>query len=318
MQQSNPNAQPLEHELQEMSERALTVVRLLEELRRLNAPEGDQSREPPSNAMHQSPDDPRPPKRPWEDIDDTTQPSSESNNFTEQQQYSSVDVKPQSTAEQDMELIRTKRATSTAGSTGPAGQPKSKYRKRSRATPPGKCHSCNIKETPEWRRGPDGARTLCNACGLHYAKLMRKRDKTGPNGEAPVIDMETLRASARAADLADKSSRPSKQASRSHQSEPASPMDSKQAAQHHQSSFQLVTPMATDPSPSTMAAETNRSQATPSQQHQSMPPPNALPPPPWVTSAPSSGRVYPAPDHLQHQSFMRGSQHTPANHAPSR
>ena len=35
-----------------------------------------------------------------------------------------------------------------------------------RATPPGKCHSCNIRETPEWRRGPDGARTLCNACGL--------------------------------------------------------------------------------------------------------------------------------------------------------
>lgn len=30
-----------------------------------------------------------------------------------------------------MELIRTKRATSTAGSTGPTGQPKSKYRKRS-------------------------------------------------------------------------------------------------------------------------------------------------------------------------------------------
>ncbi|KAI8067707.1 uncharacterized protein B0P05DRAFT_203567 [Gilbertella persicaria] len=30
----------------------------------------------------------------------------------------------------------------------------------------GRCHSCNISETPEWRRGPDGARTLCNACGL--------------------------------------------------------------------------------------------------------------------------------------------------------
>ncbi|KAF8959491.1 GATA zinc finger-domain-containing protein, partial [Flammula alnicola] len=105
----------------------------------------------------------------------------------------------QSTAEQDMELIRTKRATSSAGTNGPAGQPKSKYRKRSRATPPGKCHSCNIRETPEWRRGPDGARTLCNACGLHYAKLMRKRDKSA-NGEAPHIDLETLRASARAAD----------------------------------------------------------------------------------------------------------------------
>jgi hypothetical protein len=84
-----------------------------------------------------------------------------------------------------MALIRTKRAT-TAGQNGGPGQPKSKYRKRSvsrasliichlkcsnfifyqRATPPGKCHSCNIRETPEWRRGPDGARTLCNACGL--------------------------------------------------------------------------------------------------------------------------------------------------------
>jgi GATA zinc finger len=36
----------------------------------------------------------------------------------------------------------------------------------SRAAPPGRCHSCNRAETPEWRRGPDGARTLCNACGL--------------------------------------------------------------------------------------------------------------------------------------------------------
>ena len=71
---------------------------------------------------------------------------------------------------------------------GGGGSSKNKYRKRSvrcplflfclkqgltrgrilwqRATPPGKCHSCNIRETPEWRRGPDGARTLCNACGL--------------------------------------------------------------------------------------------------------------------------------------------------------
>lgn len=37
---------------------------------------------------------------------------------------------------------------------------------KQRAAPPGRCHSCNRAETPEWRRGPDGARTLCNACGL--------------------------------------------------------------------------------------------------------------------------------------------------------
>ncbi|KAF4122661.1 ZnF GATA [Geosmithia morbida] len=49
-------------------------------------------------------------------------------------------------------------------------------KRRGRAAPPGRCHSCNRVDTPEWRRGPDGARTLCNACGLHYAKLERKRN----------------------------------------------------------------------------------------------------------------------------------------------
>lgn len=47
-------------------------------------------------------------------------------------------------------------------------------KRRGKPAPPGRCHSCNRAETPEWRRGPDGARTLCNACGLHYAKMTRK------------------------------------------------------------------------------------------------------------------------------------------------
>jgi len=42
-------------------------------------------------------------------------------------------------------------------------------RRKGRAAPPGRCHSCNRAETPEWRRGPDGARTLCNACGLRMS-----------------------------------------------------------------------------------------------------------------------------------------------------
>jgi hypothetical protein len=49
-----------------------------------------------------------------------------------------------------------------------------KVQRRGRAAPPGRCLSCNRAETPEWRRGPDGARTLCNACGLHHAKLTHK------------------------------------------------------------------------------------------------------------------------------------------------
>ena len=50
-----------------MSQHALTVVRLLEELQRLNFSDGEEARIE-ADPMHQSPDDPRPPKRPWEDI----------------------------------------------------------------------------------------------------------------------------------------------------------------------------------------------------------------------------------------------------------
>ena len=46
-------------------------------------------------------------------------------------QHPPVGDKVQTTAEQDMEIIRTKRATSAAGGPAATGQPKSKYRKRS-------------------------------------------------------------------------------------------------------------------------------------------------------------------------------------------
>ncbi|EMD39187.1 hypothetical protein CERSUDRAFT_81947 [Gelatoporia subvermispora B] len=39
------------------------------------------------------------------------------------------------------------------------------------------CLGCNATSTPEWRRGPMGPRTLCNACGLVYAKLIKKRNR---------------------------------------------------------------------------------------------------------------------------------------------
>jgi hypothetical protein len=37
-----------------------------------------------------------------------------------------------------------------------------------------KCMHCSSTGTPEWRRGPNGERTLCNACGLFYSKLIKK------------------------------------------------------------------------------------------------------------------------------------------------
>lgn len=54
-----------------------------------------------------------------------------------------------------------------------------------RVAPPGKCHSCKISETPEWRRGPDGARTLCNACGLHFAKMAKKKMQRDAASRSP-------------------------------------------------------------------------------------------------------------------------------------
>ncbi|KAI5966282.1 uncharacterized protein KGF55_000591 [Candida pseudojiufengensis] len=41
--------------------------------------------------------------------------------------------------------------------------------------PMNKCHRCGTTETPEWRRGPKGVRTLCNACGLYHAKLVKRK-----------------------------------------------------------------------------------------------------------------------------------------------
>uniref|UniRef100_A0A7N0TUP8 GATA-type domain-containing protein n=1 Tax=Kalanchoe fedtschenkoi TaxID=63787 RepID=A0A7N0TUP8_KALFE len=31
-----------------------------------------------------------------------------------------------------------------------------------------KCKHCGSEKTPQWRAGPDGPKTLCNACGVRY------------------------------------------------------------------------------------------------------------------------------------------------------
>ncbi|KAG0145695.1 hypothetical protein CROQUDRAFT_93558 [Cronartium quercuum f. sp. fusiforme G11] len=49
------------------------------------------------------------------------------------------------------------------------------YRKK---TPPEACAVCGSNQTPEWRKGPSGLRTLCNACGLTAAKLSTSEPTT--------------------------------------------------------------------------------------------------------------------------------------------
>ncbi|KAG8715862.1 hypothetical protein FRC08_010086 [Ceratobasidium sp. 394] len=98
----------------------------------------------------------------------------------------------------DMEDIRAPHATDQAA------QGKVKYKRRCWALALGQCHSCGILDTPEWCRGPDGQCTLCNTCGLHYAKLMRKHEKImsslSPGSPMlPPIDIAYLCRSARLA-----------------------------------------------------------------------------------------------------------------------
>jgi hypothetical protein len=59
-------------------------------------------------------------------------------------------------------------APPSAGSTGgavrrrrPVPRPRNRQVQRT-------CSHCQSSETPQWREGPDGRRTLCNACGLRY------------------------------------------------------------------------------------------------------------------------------------------------------
>ncbi|KAK8843933.1 hypothetical protein IAR55_006725 [Kwoniella newhampshirensis] len=40
----------------------------------------------------------------------------------------------------------------------------------------GRCHGCGSSVTREWRRGPDGPESLCDTCGMHYARLLKKKD----------------------------------------------------------------------------------------------------------------------------------------------
>ncbi|GJN21713.1 hypothetical protein PR202_gb09219 [Eleusine coracana subsp. coracana] len=36
------------------------------------------------------------------------------------------------------------------------------------ATGDRRCSHCGVQKTPQWRAGPEGAKTLCNACGVRY------------------------------------------------------------------------------------------------------------------------------------------------------
>ncbi len=65
-------------------------------------------------------------------------------------------------------------------------------KKKIRRTPAGTqqyvCVTCGRTDSPEWRKGPLGAKTLCNACGLRWAKRNQKRKNDGSSTANAVQD----------------------------------------------------------------------------------------------------------------------------------
>jgi PAS domain S-box-containing protein len=53
------------------------------------------------------------------------------------------------------------------------------------------CTDCGTLDSPEWRKGPNGPKTLCNACGLRWAKKEKKvkgpgsAEVAGSNSQTP-------------------------------------------------------------------------------------------------------------------------------------
>ncbi|KAI9013421.1 white collar one A [Phycomyces nitens] len=59
-----------------------------------------------------------------------------------------------------------------------SGPKRKKQRKRKNMMEVSKmCAQCQSQDSPEWRRGPNGPKELCNACGLRYAKTLQTKYK---------------------------------------------------------------------------------------------------------------------------------------------
>ncbi|KAF5518619.1 Cutinase gene palindrome-binding protein [Colletotrichum aenigma] len=52
------------------------------------------------------------------------------------------------------------------------------------------CTDCGTLDSPEWRKGPSGPKTLCNACGLRWAKKEKKNRHGGSNNAAGSLAVE--------------------------------------------------------------------------------------------------------------------------------
>ncbi|OBZ66141.1 hypothetical protein A0H81_13713 [Grifola frondosa] len=291
---SQPQMQPSPPELEEMTYHAATVVRLLEDLRRMNASDDAPAKDGLGMPLNGADDHSRPPKRPWEDL---SREENGANPYPDPGgQYGPPDDKPQSTAEQDMEIIRSKRATSAGvmlrGSRRASIGNAAVLRLLANA----------ILVISEKRRSGDVGLMEPAPFATHAVCITRNSC--------------TLRASTASARGSDPGEPSHSQPQMHHQSPGLVPVSYEQQKhppmQHrpahmshpHPGPYQLMPVSSSGPPPG--------------QAHQMMPPPPPpqtphsetgvnVPPPPWMTSSSSNGRA----GYTQDQSYMRTS------HAPS-
>lgn len=60
-----------------------------------------------------------------------------------------------------------------------------KDRKKQKVADEYVCADCGTLDSPEWRKGPRGPKTLCNACGLRWAKKEKKRTGDDKKDDSP-------------------------------------------------------------------------------------------------------------------------------------
>jgi hypothetical protein len=75
--------------------------------------------------------------------------------------------------------LTTKKRTNAQDS--PSGSTPTKKRKGS--DPGRRCLDCNRDVTNQWRSGPEGPSTLCNACGMRWSRAEAKKNGTQPKGK---------------------------------------------------------------------------------------------------------------------------------------
>lgn len=76
---------------------------------------------------------------------------------------------------------------------GPSAESNTMTGPAAAAQPQKICTECETSTTPQWRRGPDGRASLCNACGLRFMKRCKVQTSTaGPGSCAFSINFSRI------------------------------------------------------------------------------------------------------------------------------